>query len=79
MSILVLERILRDIHIDLEEMEKKMLYDDLIRCFGIIGSYRECDRLEEFWKDPAYRKAIEQYIKAWLEFRKKRKVVEVYA
>jgi len=79
MSILVFERILRDIHIDLEEMEKKILYNELTRYFGIIGSYRECERLEELWSDPAYRKAIEQYIKAWLEFKRKRRVLEAYA
>ncbi|MGQ9469024.1 MAG: hypothetical protein ACUVTD_04270 [Nitrososphaerales archaeon] len=78
MSILVFERMLRDIRIKLEEREKKTLYDELTHHFGIIGSYRECERLEELWNDPAYRKAIEQYIKAWLEFRKKKRVVEAY-
>ncbi|MEM3437984.1 MAG: hypothetical protein QXP55_05605 [Nitrososphaerales archaeon] len=78
MSILVLERILRDMHIILDELEKKILYDELAHYFGIIGSYRECERLEELWNDPAYRNAIEQYIKAWLEFRRKRRVLEAY-
>lgn len=79
MSILVLEKMLKEIHIDLEEMEKKALYDELARYFGIIGSYRECERFEELLNDPAYRKAIEQYIKAWFEFRRKRRVLEAYA
>jgi hypothetical protein len=79
MSILVLEKILEEISIELEEMEKKALYDELARYFGIIGSYRECKRFEELWSDPAYRKAIEQYIKAWFEFRRKKRVLEAYA
>jgi hypothetical protein len=79
MSILVLEKILKEISIELEEMEKKALYDELTRYFGIIGSYRECERFEELWSDPTYRKAIEQYIKAWFEFRRKKRVLEAYA
>jgi len=65
--------------ISLYEGEKKALYDELARYFGIIGSYRECERLEELWSDPAYKKAIEQYIRAWLEFRRKKRMVEAYA
>jgi hypothetical protein len=75
----MLDKILKDMHIMLDELEKKMLYDELTHYFGIIGSYRECEKLEELWNDSAYRKAIEQYIKAWLEFKRKKRMVEAYA
>ena len=78
MSILVLDRILRELNIFLTEFEKDELYSELSRAFGFIGSYRECERLEEMWNDPLYREAIERYIRAWLAFRKRRAVLEAY-
>ena len=79
MSILVLEKILAELEITLEEDEKKILYGELLRCFGIIGGYGECERLEKLWSDPVYNKEIRRYIEAWVEFRKKRRTVEAYA
>ena len=78
MSILVLERILRELDLPLTELEKDELYSELRTAFGFIGSYRECERLEEMWTDPLYREAIEKYIKAWLNFRRKRNIIEAY-
>jgi hypothetical protein len=51
LSILVLERILRELDLPLTELEKDELYSELRRAFGFIGSYRECERLEEMWID----------------------------
>lgn len=79
MSILVLEKILRELEIVLEELDKKILYEELLRCFGIIGGYGECERLEKLWNDPIYNKEIRRYIEAWVEYHKKRRTVEVYA
>jgi len=75
LSILVLERILRELDLPLTELEKDELYSELRRAFGFIGSSRECERLEEMWIDH-YREAIEKYIKAWLNFRRKRSIME---
>ncbi|MEM2339114.1 MAG: hypothetical protein QXW83_02805, partial [Nitrososphaerales archaeon] len=62
------------------ENEKRELYIELAKYFSFIGSYKECERLDELWNDPIYKKAIEDYIKAWINFkRKKRVVVEAYA
>lgn len=79
MSILVLEKILKELEISLEESDKKILYNELVRCFGIIGGYGECERLERLWDDPVYNREIRRYIEAWVEFRKKRRTVEAYA
>ncbi|MEM0053972.1 MAG: hypothetical protein QXL89_07280 [Nitrososphaeria archaeon] len=79
MSILVLEKILKELEISLEESDKKILYSELVRCFGIIGGYGECERLERLWGDPIYNREIRRYIEAWVEFRKKRRTVEAYA
>lgn len=79
MSIRMFERILREINVSLQEMENKMLYEELTRYFGIAGSYRECEKLEDAWNTPEYRKAIKDYIFAWLEFRKKRREMIAYA
>jgi hypothetical protein len=79
LSILVLDRILREIGVSLAEFEKNELYFELSRAFGVIGSYRECERLEEMWADPIYREAIEKYIKSWLNFRRRKSTVEAYA
>ncbi|MEM3386058.1 MAG: hypothetical protein QXN08_00085 [Nitrososphaerales archaeon] len=78
MSIKVLGRILLELGIELTELSKRELYAELARNFSFIGSYRECERLEEMWSDPVYKKAVEEYIKAWLEFRRKKRVVEAY-
>jgi hypothetical protein len=47
------------------------LYGELLRCFGIIGGYGECERLEKLWNDPVYNREMRRYIEAWVEFRKK--------
>ncbi len=56
-----------------------MLYEELTRYFGIAGSYRECEKLEDAWNTPEHRKAIKDYIFAWLEFRRKRREMIAYA
>jgi len=78
LSILVLDRILRELDIHLSEFEKDELYFELSRAFGFIGSYRECDRFEEMWSDPIYREAIKKYIAEWISFRRRRSVLEAY-
>jgi len=72
LSILVLDSILREMNIHLTEFGKDELYSELSKAFGFIGSYRECERLEEMWADPIYREAIKKDIKAWLNFGRKR-------
>jgi len=79
LSILVLDRILRELGVYLTEFEKNELYFELSRAFGIIGSYRECERLDETWSDPIYKEAIKKYIEEWISFRRRKTMLEAYA
>ena len=78
MSRLVFNQILNEVLISLEtqvsltDLEKESLYMELLHFFGLIGAVNECEALEAAWKDPYNRREIEEFIKAWLT-RKMRK------
>jgi hypothetical protein len=59
----------------LNETEKEQLYHELLAYFGLIGALDECQALENAWKDPYNKHEIEEFIKAWLR-RKQRKKKE---
>jgi len=72
MSRAVLNAILNAMQIWLNETEREQLYHELTAYFGLIGATNECQALENAWKDPYNRHEIEEFIKAWLK-RKERK------
>jgi len=72
----VLMGILSEMHLWLSELEMEQLYNELIAYFGLIGALDECQALENAWKDPYNRREIEEFIKAWLR-RKQRKKEEI--
>jgi len=72
----VLMGILSEMHLWLSELEMEQLYNELIAYFGLIGALNECQALENAWKDPYNRRKIEEFIKAWLR-RKQRKKEEI--
>jgi hypothetical protein len=72
----VLKGILSEMHVWLSELEMEQLYNELIAYFGLIGALNECQALENAWKDPYNRREIEEFIKAWLR-RKQRKKEEI--
>ena len=76
MSRAVLMGILSEMHLWLSELEMEQLYNELIAYFGLIGALDECQALENAWKDPYNRREIEEFIKAWLR-RKQRKKEEI--
>lgn len=76
MSRAVLMGILSEMHVWLSELEMEQLYNELIAYFGLIGALDECQALENAWKDPYNRREIEEFIKAWLR-RKQRKKEEI--
>ena len=76
MSRAVLMGILSEMHLWLSELEMEQLYNELIAYFGLIGALNECQALENAWKDPYNRRKIEEFIKAWLR-RKQRKKEEI--
>ncbi|MEM0057693.1 MAG: hypothetical protein QXG58_07310 [Candidatus Bathyarchaeia archaeon] len=73
MSRLVLDAILNAMHVWLNETEKEQLYRELIAYFGLVGALNECQALEYAWQDPYNRQEIEQFIKEWLTWRRRRK------
>lgn len=75
MSILVLMTILSQMGIWLAKPEIQELYYELLTYFGLVGARDECQALESSWKDPYNRHLIEEFIKAWLS-KKKRKRAE---
>ena len=78
MSRQVLTAILAEMQVGLNETEKEQLYHELLAYFGLIGGTDECTALEAAWKDPYNKSEIEEFIKAWLR-RKQRKKTEAVA
>ena len=76
MSRAVLMNILYEMQVWLNEDEIERLYQELIAYFGLIGAMDECQALESAWKDPYNKLEIEEFIKAWLK-RKQRKKEEL--
>jgi uncharacterized membrane protein YvbJ len=62
----------------LNNTEKEQLYNELLAYFGLIGATNECTALEAAWKDPYNKSEIEEFIKAWIK-RKRRKREEAMA
>lgn len=89
MSIVVLDRLLREMRILMDEGEKKRLYEDIKRDFSIVGGiFRdECRELELMLTDSKMRREIEAYIEVWIrkwsnriaEEEKEGKKMEIYA
>ncbi|MCS7120346.1 MAG: hypothetical protein RMJ07_04320 [Nitrososphaerota archaeon] len=73
MSRAVLNAILNAMQVWLNQAEKEELYRELIAYFGLIGAVNECQALEGAWQDPYNKREIEDFIKAWLLGRRKRK------
>lgn len=62
-------------HVWLSNPETEQLYKELLVYFGLIGAVDKCQALETAWKDPYNKQEIEEFIKAWLR-RKQRKKTE---
>ncbi|MDI6847795.1 MAG: hypothetical protein QMD23_06680, partial [Candidatus Bathyarchaeia archaeon] len=75
MSRTALNAILNEMQVWLNEIEREQLYNELLAYFGLIGATNECEALENAWKDPYNKREIEEFIKAWLK-RKQRKKEE---
>ena len=73
MSRTVLNAILNQMQILLNETEKEQLHRELLAYFGLIGATNQCQALEKAWKDPYNRHQIEEFIKAWLRKKRRKK------
>ncbi|MEM3054509.1 MAG: hypothetical protein QXM52_02240 [Candidatus Bathyarchaeia archaeon] len=76
MSRAVLSAILAEMGVWLSATETQQLHSELLAYFGLIGATYECQALENAWQDPYNRHEIEEFIKAWLK-RKQRKKEEI--
>jgi hypothetical protein len=66
-------RILNEIHVSLAQPELEQLYKELIAYFDLIGASDKCEILDQAWTDPYNRQHIEEFIKAWLRRKRKKK------
>lgn len=82
LSRLVFNQILNEVltrlalQLSLTDLEKESLYMELLHFFGLIGAVNECEALEVAWRDPYNRREIEEFIKAWLRRKMKRRKPE---
>jgi hypothetical protein len=76
MSKTVLSAILAGMGVWLNNLEMEQLHNELLAYFGLVGALNECQALENAWRDPYNRHEIEEFIRAWLK-RKQRKREEV--
>ena len=82
LSRLVFNQILNEVlaslgtQISLTDLEKESLYMELLHFFGLIGAVNECEALEVAWRDPYNRREIEEFIKAWLRRKMKKRKPE---
>lgn len=73
MSRAVLSVILAEIGVMLNEIEKELLYHELLAYFGLVGALNECQALENAWQDPYNKREIEDFIRAWLRRKQRRR------
>lgn len=72
MSRAMLQNILFSMFIQLDESETGKLYQELLARFNLVGASNHCQALESAWTDSYNRRKMEEFIKAWLR-RKDRK------
>jgi len=68
----ILMGILSEMQVRLSSADIEQLYNELLTYFGLVGASNVCQALENAWKDPYNKQEIEEFIKAWLK-RKQRK------
>jgi hypothetical protein len=59
-------------HVLLSNPEIDQLHQEILVYFGLVGAIDQCQALESAWKDTYNKQEIEEFIKAWLR-RKQRK------
>jgi hypothetical protein len=66
-------RILNEMRIGLDQPELEQLYQELIAYFGLVGASNQCEALDAAWTDPYNRYHIEEFIRAWLRRKRKKR------
>jgi hypothetical protein len=57
----------------LNATETEQLHNELLAYFGLVGALNECQALENAWQEPYNRREIEEFIKAWLKRKQRRR------
>jgi hypothetical protein len=57
----------------LTQPDLEQLYQELIAYFNLVGASNQCEILDQAWTDPYNRQQIEEFIKAWLRRKRKKK------
>jgi len=73
MSRAMLDAILNAMQVLLSDVEREQLYHELLAYFGLVGALNECQALESAWQDPYNRREIEDFIRAWLRRKQRRR------
>jgi hypothetical protein len=60
-------------HLMLSQPDLEQLYQELIAYFNLAGASNQCEALDKAWTDPYNRHHIEEFIKAWLRRKQKKK------
>ena len=68
-----MDAILNAMQVLLSDVERDQLYHELLAYFGLVGALNECQALESAWQDPYNRREIEDFIRAWLRRRQRRR------
>ena len=68
-----MDAILNAMQVLLSDVEREQLYHELLAYFGLVGALNECQALESAWQDPYNRREIEEFIRAWLRRRQRRR------
>ena len=68
-----MDAILNAMQVLLSDVEREQLYHELLAYFGLVGALNECQALENAWQDPYNRREIEEFIRAWLRRKQRRR------
>ena len=68
-----MDAILNAMQVLLGDVERDQLYHELLAYFGLVGALNECQAPESAWQDPYNRREIEDFIRAWLRRRQRRR------
>ena len=68
-----MDAILNAMQVLLSDVEREQLYHELLAYFGLVGALNECQALESAWQDPYNRREIEDFIRAWLRRKQRRR------
>lgn len=80
MSRLVFTTILNEVlsrisfQVNLGDIDREELYNELLHYFGLAGGLNVCEALEVAWRDPYNQSEMREFILAWLRKKAKKAI-----